>query len=177
MHHVFEETLLSAVCAGQSQRHACGPCDRSQVFTSSMRWTRELLQAGRHRRVRLLAALLASDPSALVRADAHPPHSLHSLLSRWCWQMPAPPHSLHLLLWRWWWPMKMCMVFRGAPPGIFSLTTNLSRFSTHAHGCPGPPLIIDGSGQVIRSAWRGVFRAVSVARTHPHAPTQRFFSA
>jgi hypothetical protein len=37
----------------------CEPCDRSQVFTSSMRWPRELLQAGLHRRVRLLAALLS----------------------------------------------------------------------------------------------------------------------
>jgi hypothetical protein len=34
-----------------------------------------------------------------------PPHSLHWLLSRWCWQMLAPPHSLHWLLWRWCWQM------------------------------------------------------------------------
>ena len=32
-----------------------------------------------------------------------PPHSLQSLLLRWCWQMPAPPHSLHWLLSRWCW--------------------------------------------------------------------------
>ena len=32
-----------------------------------------------------------------------PPHSLHLLLCRWCWQMLAPPHSLHLLLCRWCW--------------------------------------------------------------------------
>jgi hypothetical protein len=38
-----------------------------------MRWPRELLQAGQHRRVRLLAALLASAPDALVLADARPP--------------------------------------------------------------------------------------------------------
>ena len=38
-----------------------------------MRWTRELLQAGRHRRVLLIAALLALDPDALVLADARPP--------------------------------------------------------------------------------------------------------
>ena len=38
-----------------------------------MRWPRELLQAGRHRRVRLLAALLASAPDALVLADARAP--------------------------------------------------------------------------------------------------------
>ncbi len=38
-----------------------------------MRWPRELLQAGRHRRVRLLAALLACAPDALVLADARPP--------------------------------------------------------------------------------------------------------
>ena len=30
-----------------------------------------------------------------------PPHSLHMLLSRWCWQMLASPHSLHVLLSRW----------------------------------------------------------------------------
>ena len=51
----------------------CGPCDRSQVFASSMRWPRQLLQAGRHRRVCLLAALLAIAPSALVLADARAP--------------------------------------------------------------------------------------------------------
>jgi hypothetical protein len=34
-----------------------------------------------------------------------PPHSLHWLHSRWCWQLPAPPHSLHWLLWRWCWQM------------------------------------------------------------------------
>ena len=56
----------------------CGPCDRSQVFASSMRWPRKLLQAGRHRRVRLLAALLASAPSALVLADARAPALLAS---------------------------------------------------------------------------------------------------
>ena len=33
------------------------------------------------------------------------PHSLHRLLMRWCWQMPAPPHSLHVLLMRWCWQM------------------------------------------------------------------------
>ena len=38
-----------------------------------MRWPRELLQAGRHRRVRLLAALLACAPDALVLADARVP--------------------------------------------------------------------------------------------------------
>ena len=38
-----------------------------------MRWPCELLQAGRHRRVRLLAALLAFAPFALVLADARPP--------------------------------------------------------------------------------------------------------
>ena len=38
-----------------------------------MRWPRELLQAGRHRRVRLLAALLALAPLALVLADARAP--------------------------------------------------------------------------------------------------------
>ena len=37
-----------------------------------MRCSRELLQAGRHRRVRLIAALLALAPSALVLADAPP---------------------------------------------------------------------------------------------------------
>ena len=93
---------------------ACGPCDRSHVFTSSMRCSRELLQASRHQRVHLLAALLAFAPlalvladalapallasDALVRADARPPHSLHLLLSRRCRQMPAPLHSLQCLL-------------------------------------------------------------------------------
>ena len=38
-----------------------------------MQWPRELLQAGRHRRVRLLAALLAFAPDALVLADARAP--------------------------------------------------------------------------------------------------------
>jgi len=38
-----------------------------------MRWPRELLQAGRHRRVRLIAALFAFAPEALVLADARPP--------------------------------------------------------------------------------------------------------
>jgi hypothetical protein len=42
-------------------------------FTSSMRCSRELLQASRHRRVRLLAAFLALAPFALVLADARPP--------------------------------------------------------------------------------------------------------
>ena len=51
----------------------CGPRTRSQVFTSSMRWPRELLQAGRHRRVRLLAAHLALAPDALVRVQAGAP--------------------------------------------------------------------------------------------------------
>ena len=59
----------------------CGPCDKSQVFTSSMRWPRELLQAGRHRCVRLLAALLAFAPDTLVRADARPPALLASVPS------------------------------------------------------------------------------------------------
>ena len=37
-----------------------------------------------------------------ARARTHSaPHSLHLLLSRWCWQMLAPPHSVHLLLRRW----------------------------------------------------------------------------
>ena len=38
-----------------------------------MCWPRQLLQAGRHRRVRLLAALLALAPDALVLADARAP--------------------------------------------------------------------------------------------------------
>ncbi len=37
--------------------------------------------------------------------DSTPPHSLHVLLMRWCWQISAPPHFLHLLLWRWCWQM------------------------------------------------------------------------
>ena len=43
-----------------------------------MRCSRELLQAGRHRRVRLLVALLACAPSALLRADARAPALLAS---------------------------------------------------------------------------------------------------
>ena len=43
-----------------------------------MRWPRELLQAGRHRRVSLLAALLALAPHALVLADARAPAFLAS---------------------------------------------------------------------------------------------------
>jgi len=43
-----------------------------------MRWPRELLQAGRHRRVSLLAAILAFAPFALVLADARPPALLAS---------------------------------------------------------------------------------------------------
>jgi len=50
-----------------------GSCERSHVFTRSMRGPRELLQASRHRRVRLIAALLASASLALVLADARPP--------------------------------------------------------------------------------------------------------
>jgi len=57
---------------------AHGSCERPQVFTSSIRCFRELLQAGRHRRVRLLAALLASAPFALVLADARAPALLAS---------------------------------------------------------------------------------------------------
>ena len=53
-------------------------------------------------------ALLALAPSALVLADARPPHSLHRLLIRWCWQMLAPPHSLHRLLRRWCWMPAPC---------------------------------------------------------------------
>jgi hypothetical protein len=29
-----------------------------------------------------------------VLADARPPHSLHSLLRRWCWEMSVPQHSV-----------------------------------------------------------------------------------
>jgi len=68
-------------------------------------------------------ALLASVPFGLILADARSPdhphsmysllrrwcsqvlapqHSLHLLLSRWCSQMLDPLHSLHVLLWRWW---------------------------------------------------------------------------
>ena len=39
-----------------------------------------------------------------------PPHSLHLLLSRWCWQMLAPPHSLHVLHSRWCWQMSLLLV-------------------------------------------------------------------
>ena len=62
---------------------------------------REHLQVGRHRRVRLLAALIAFAPDALVLADARAPALLacavdalvladarapwHVLLRRWCW--------------------------------------------------------------------------------------------
>ena len=38
-----------------------------------MCWPRKLLQVDRHRRVRLIAALLALAPDALVLADARPP--------------------------------------------------------------------------------------------------------
>ena len=72
----------------------CEPCDRSQVFTSSMRWPRELLQAGRHRRVRLLAALLAFAPDALVLADAHDPALLASALSALVWADARAPALL-----------------------------------------------------------------------------------
>ena len=72
----------------------CGPCDRSQVFTSSMRWPRELLQAGRHRRVRLLAALLALAPDALVLADARAPALLASVPSALVLADARPPALL-----------------------------------------------------------------------------------
>ena len=52
---------------------SCVSCDRSQVFDSSMCWPRKLLQVGRHRHVRLIAAILALAPLALVLADARPP--------------------------------------------------------------------------------------------------------
>ena len=38
-----------------------------------MCWPRKLLQVGRHRHVRLIAAILALAPLALVLADARPP--------------------------------------------------------------------------------------------------------
>jgi hypothetical protein len=70
--HLASSSIMIALedCFGSV---TCGPCDRSQVFTSSMHWPRELLQAGWHRRVRLFAALLASAPDALVLADARAP--------------------------------------------------------------------------------------------------------
>ena len=34
-----------------------------------------------------------------------PPHSLHWLLMRLCWQMPSPPQSLHWFLIRLCWQM------------------------------------------------------------------------
>ena len=43
-----------------------------------MCWPRQLLQVGRHRHVRLIAALLALAPDALVLADARPPALLAS---------------------------------------------------------------------------------------------------
>ena len=51
-----------------------------------------------------------------------PPHSLHWLLRRWCWQMLAPPHSLHWLLRRWCWHRCSlrhipCMCSSGAGAG------------------------------------------------------------
>jgi len=56
------------------------PCGRAPqpFFASTMPWLLELLQAGRHRLVRLVAALLASAPDPLVRADARAPALLAS---------------------------------------------------------------------------------------------------
>jgi len=53
-----------------------------ELDTSAINTFSELLQPGRHRLIRLVAALLASAPSALVLAPPHSPHSLHLLLMR-----------------------------------------------------------------------------------------------
>ena len=56
-----------------------------------------------------------------------PPHSLHWLLMRLCWQMPSPPQSLHWFLIRLCWQMP-------APP--HSLHLLLCRLCSH---CPDFP--------------------------------------
>ena len=88
---VYDDIPVAVKCASISQwtcrkrRRKNSPCTGgcahrlTAVFTGSMRCTRELLQAGWHRRIRLLAALLASVPSALVLADTRPPALLASV--------------------------------------------------------------------------------------------------
>ena len=61
-----------------------------------MCWPRKLLQAGRHRRVRLLAALLALAPFTLVLADARPPALLASASSALVLAEARPPALLAL---------------------------------------------------------------------------------
>ena len=56
-----------------------------------------------------------------------PPHSLHWFLIRWCGQIPAPPHSLQSLLRRWCWHSLPRSVFCLSPPSVPSAAA------------PGPP--------------------------------------
>jgi hypothetical protein len=67
-------------------------------LTCSMRCSLELLQAGRHRFVRLLAALLALAPEALVRADAPAaPLAFAPVALVRADHLPAPARALALL--------------------------------------------------------------------------------
>jgi hypothetical protein len=62
--------------------------------TSALSIFPELLQLGQHRLISLPSG--GTPEICFFGAGARPPHSLHWLLWRWCWQMPAPPHSLHV---------------------------------------------------------------------------------
>ena len=73
-----------------------------------------------------------------------PPHSLYSLLRRWCSQMLDPWHSLHLPLWRWWTHMlairiSSFMLLRGRTPIAPSPTCVSVRGDSRYPACPKPP--------------------------------------
>ena len=80
-----------------------------------------------------------------------PPHSLHVLLMRWCWQMLAPPHSLHLFLSRWCgqrlapphslhWPLgRWCWQMLDPPHSLHLLLWRLCGQTLRGFFCAAPP--------------------------------------
>ena len=62
-----------------------------------------------------------------------PPHSLHLLLMRWCWQMLAPPHSLHLLLMRWCWQRPHDLRHTEPPQCVECLQVVFSNWGAQKH--------------------------------------------
>ena len=108
-------------CGARCHVHSCGHIGRS-------RRGRRHLDRAQPAPVAQCPAGRSAPPTLAMRqvVSLAPPHSLHLLLSRWCWHRLAPPHSLHRLLWRWCWQMP-------APP--HSLHRLLWRWCGHR-----PPL-------------------------------------
>ena len=72
----------------------CGRACPKPFFASTMPWLLELLQAGRHQLVRVLAALLACAPDTLVRTEARAPALLASAPSALVRADARPPALL-----------------------------------------------------------------------------------